>query len=203
LHQAVVEGSTAADLQLGPGLVAGTSIPGDPGNAIIAGRRVSFGGPFGGIGGLKPGDQIDVTDGAGKFVFSVTSITSVSQTAVTAPSYSPSWLTLVTSNSSWVPSGKLVVMARITSRPATGDRKALHGGSSQTHYALPSFAGDAASGGLALLWSLALVGILGLMVLSIRRWRQPWVSWLLAAPILLACALFACESLARCLPSTL
>ena len=81
LHQAVVEGTTAADLQLGPGLVSGSTLPGELGNAVIAGRRVSFGGPFRGIGGLKQGDEIKVADGAGDFVFTVTSVETVSTVA--------------------------------------------------------------------------------------------------------------------------
>ena len=46
LSQAVVEGTSAADLQAGPGHMPGTALPGTPGNAVIAGKRVTFGGPF-------------------------------------------------------------------------------------------------------------------------------------------------------------
>ena len=200
LHQAVVEGTSAADLQKGPGLVRSrglSGLPGEPGDAIIAGRRVSFGGPFARLGDLKPGDSVHVVDGAGSFVFSVTSVGTVSQGSVTVPSYGRSWLTLVTSNSSWLPSGRLVVTARIVGRTASS------GSSAVSHFTIPSFTGDPASGILAALWAMVFVAVLALMIFTIRRWRQPWISWLLAAPVLLACGLFACESLARCLPSTL
>jgi sortase A len=200
LHQAVVEGTTAADLQMGPGLMTSrgiSGVPGEPGDAVIAGRRVSFGGPFGRLSSLQTGSVIQVVDGAGAFKFEVTKVESISQGQLAVPSYGRSWLTLVTSNSPWLPTGRTVVVARIAGQP--GGAK----GSSSSSESLPSFAGDPAAGVLAALWALAFIFVLGLMVFAIRRWRQTWVSWLLAAPVLLACGLFACESLARCLPSTL
>ena len=202
LHAGVVEGTTAADLQIGPGLVStsGVSgIPGEPGDAVIAGRRVSFGAPFGRLSSLRIGDSIHVVDGAGSFNFVVTSVGTISKGSISVPSYGRSWLTLVTSNSSWMPTGKFVVVARIAGQPAT----ATASGVSSSRYPLPSFSGDPAAGIPAALWAFAFIVVLGLMVFAIRRWRQTWVSWLLAAPVLLACGLFACESLARCLPSTL
>lgn len=203
LHQAVVQGTTAADLQLGPGLVSGSDLPGELGNAVIAGRRVSFGGAFRGIGGLKQGDEIKVADAAGDFVFSVTSVETISKAQISAPQFGRSWLTLVTSDSSWLPTGKLIVVARMTSGPVSSTAKPSASDTPRTFYTLPTFAGDNASGILVALWTLALLAVLVLMIFTIRRWRQPWVSWLLAAPLILACGLFACESLARCLPSTL
>ena len=53
LDQIVVQGTSAADLMKGPGLMPGSALPGSPGNAVIAGRRVTFGGPFGAIGKLQ------------------------------------------------------------------------------------------------------------------------------------------------------
>jgi sortase A len=200
LHEAVVEGTTAADLQMGPGLVSSSGLsglPGESGDAVIAGRRVSFGGPFSHVAGLHQGSIIDVVDGAGAFKFSVTKVETISQGQVAVPTYGRGWLTLVTSDSSWVPTGKTIVVARIVGQPATSNSTV------SAHESLPTFSGDPAAGILAALWALVFLVVLALMVLAIRRWRQTWVSWLLAAPILLACGLFACENLARCLPSTL
>ncbi len=197
LHVGVVEGTTAADLQIGPGLAiasSGSVVPGEPGNAVIAGRRVSFGAPFGRLSSLKPGDTIAVVDGAGSFKYLVTSVGTIDQGSISVPSYGRSWLTLVTSNSSWLPTGRLVVIARIAGQPATS------AGNSTSRYPLPSFSGDPAAGIPAGLWGIAFVAVLALMVFAVRKTRQTWVSWLLAAPVLLACGLFACESLARCLP---
>jgi sortase A len=202
VHEAVIEGTTPADLQMGPGLASGTSVPGAPGLSIIAGKRVSFGGAFSAISTLKPGDKIDVSDGAGNFTFAVTSVSTLSTNSISAPQFNRSWLSLVTSNSPWLPTARTIVIARNTGRPVALN-KVKEGASSQPVYALPNLSGDPGSGPLALLWTVLLLALIVLMVASIRRWRQPWISWVLASPILLACALFASESLARCLPSTL
>ena len=72
LNQVVVEGTSAADLMNGPGLLPGSALPGSPGNAVIAGRRVTFGGPFGIAAPAPQGDRIRVVDGAGTFTYRVT-----------------------------------------------------------------------------------------------------------------------------------
>jgi sortase A len=199
VHQAVVQGTSSADLQMGPGLAETSGkfiVPGQPGNTIIAGRRVSFGGAFGGISSLQLGDTIQVIDGAGDFKFSVADVETVSEGTISVPRYGRSWLVLVTSNSAWLPTGQSVVVARLDGQP-------IGSGKTSSGITIPTFAGDSAAGILAALWAIAFIVILGFMLFSIRRWRQPWVSWLLASPLLLACGLFACQSLANCLPSTL
>src|SRR5205823_13984283 len=72
LDQVVVEGSRSTQLRKGPGHVVGTSLPGQPGNAVIAGRRTLYRGPFGRIGSLHEGDTITVTTGEGKSTYKVT-----------------------------------------------------------------------------------------------------------------------------------
>ncbi len=60
VHEVVVEGSRSGVLRGGPGHVVGTPLPGQPGNAVIAGRHTMYGGPFKHIGSLKPGARISV-----------------------------------------------------------------------------------------------------------------------------------------------
>ena len=55
LFDAVVQGSDAEDLRSGPGHMPTTALPGEPGNAVIAGRRATFGAPFGAIGSPQAG----------------------------------------------------------------------------------------------------------------------------------------------------
>ncbi len=200
LHEAVVMGTSPANLEKGPGLVSSyglSGLPGEEGTAVIAGKRVSFGGPFAKLGTLVTGDPIKVVDGGGTFNFIVTGVSTVSDGTITVPESGTSWLVLVTSNSAWLPSARLVVTAWIDGTPAT------QAASSTTSLSLPDLGGDPSAGILAALWVLAFLGVLMSMAFAIRRWRQVWVTWLLSAPLLLACGLFACESLARCLPSTL
>jgi sortase A len=198
VHQVVVQGTSAADLMNGPGLMPGTALPGSPGNAVIAGRRATFGGPFGSIGSLEKGQAMRVVDGAGTFTYRVTRVFTVvsGQQDVVLPS-TQNRLTLVTANSSSYPTGRLVVQGSLVGRPVAVDTVAV---------TVPSYelglGGDAAAGGLAVLWSLITVSVLVAAAFAVWRWRRPWLVYLFAAPVLMMCGLFACESVARALPAT-
>ena len=65
VSQAVIEGTSAADLESGPGHMPGTVLPGLAGNSVIAGRRTTFGGPFSAIGSLHRGAIIRVSGRSG------------------------------------------------------------------------------------------------------------------------------------------
>ena len=57
----VVEGVGVDDLKTGPGHYPGTPLPGQQGNASIAGHRTTYGAPFGDIDNLNVTDPIIVT----------------------------------------------------------------------------------------------------------------------------------------------
>jgi sortase A len=70
----VVPGVSLEDLKKGPGHYPETPLPGQLGNASIAGHRTTFGHPFFDIDKLAPGDQIVVTMFTGdRFVYEVAS----------------------------------------------------------------------------------------------------------------------------------
>jgi len=56
----VVNGTTRADLQKGPGWIDWSSVPGPEGTCGIAGHRTTYGAWFRNIDQLEPGDTIDV-----------------------------------------------------------------------------------------------------------------------------------------------
>jgi sortase A len=58
LRAIVVRGTTAADLRDGPGLIAGTPLPGQQGTTAIAGHRTTYGAPFRHLDALRRGDAI-------------------------------------------------------------------------------------------------------------------------------------------------
>jgi len=62
--------------------------------------------------------------------------------------------------------------------------------------------GDPAAGGLAMMWSLLTVVVLVGAGLAAWRLRRPWLVYLFAAPVVVMCGLFACQSVARALPAT-
>lgn len=71
LRRVVVEGTTPEQTRRGPGHVVGTAGLGQPGNAVVVGRRSLFGGSFGRIGDLEEGDRILVTTVQGPSVYEV------------------------------------------------------------------------------------------------------------------------------------
>ncbi|MXV90108.1 MAG: sortase [Acidimicrobiia bacterium] len=67
----VVAGVEIDDLRKGPGHYSTTPLPGQPGNAAIAGHRTTYGAPFGRLAELNAGDAIIVETLQGRFVYRV------------------------------------------------------------------------------------------------------------------------------------
>jgi sortase A len=70
----ILEGTSSAVLQDGPGHRRDTVLPGQAGTSVLYGRAVTFGAPFAGITRLVPGNRIDVTTGQGTFTYVVTGV---------------------------------------------------------------------------------------------------------------------------------
>ncbi len=71
VDKVVVRGVDVPDLRKGPGHYPSTVLPGNEGNAAIAGHRTTYGAPFNRIDELAPGDEITITSVQGKFVYRV------------------------------------------------------------------------------------------------------------------------------------
>ncbi len=120
LDKVIVEGTSTADLRQGPGHYLGTPLPGQQGNAAIAGHRTTYGAPFYNLNELAVGDPITVTTTQGVFTYQVTRSLVVpcgdsncddpADQAVIAASVTPE-LTLTTCNPRFQSSSRLVVQA--------------------------------------------------------------------------------------------
>ncbi len=121
LSMMVVEGTDAQQLRAGPGHYPGTPLPGEAGNAAVAGHRTTYLHPFYNLDALAPGDAIDVLTGQGWFVYKVTGSQVVAPTdvAVVAPTATP-MLTLTTCNPRYSASQRLVVQAALVADVLTG-----------------------------------------------------------------------------------
>jgi len=198
LSQVVVAGTSAKDLVSGPGLMPGTVLPGEQGNAVIAGRRTTFGGPFGSIGTLHRGDVISVTDGVGAFRYVVASVRTVPSGERAFGGTTDDRLTLVTSNSSLDATGLEMVVSHLVGRSVVTPASVSH--------AIPAgergLSGQPLAAASALFWALLFLLAAAGTGFALWRWRRPWPTYLLAAPILLACGLFVVESVALMLPAT-
>lgn len=72
VNDIVVAGVETGDLKRGPGHFPDTPLPGQLGNAAIAGHRTTYGQPFRNVDQLQNGDEIRVTTLNGVFVYRVT-----------------------------------------------------------------------------------------------------------------------------------
>ena len=91
---AILEGTTQKTLLLGVGHIEGTPLPGDPGNAGIAGHRDTY---FRALRNIRAGDKIQILTAAGSSLYVVdwTRIVAPEDTEILTPS-SGSAITLVT-----------------------------------------------------------------------------------------------------------
>jgi sortase A len=198
LDQVVVEGSRSTQLRAGPGHVVGSPLPGQPGNAVIAGRRTMYRGPFGRIGSLQPGDRIRVTTGQGVSHYVVTDVRHLTPgDGSFVQDRGDDRLTLFTSASSWNADGRLVVTAELDGEAFAATellRRLDADGLGLT--------GERDNATNLLVWLELLAGAALLTAFFASRWSRSR-TWLVCAPVLaLLCWMFF-ESAARVLPATL
>jgi len=200
LKQVVVQGTSARDLENGPGLMLGTAPPGTAGDTVIAGRRATFGAPFANLGSLRSGTLVRITGGLGSFSYRISRIETISVGQVEPiGATTTARLTLVTSNPPISASGLLIAVATLVGRPvATVPTYAV--GPPPPNFGLT---GDPAASTPALLAGEGfLVVAIGTFV-AYRRWRHFWATYLLALPLLLALLVMCFENIAALLPATL
>ncbi len=213
VDKAVVEGVGLSDLRKGPGHYAGTPLPGQPGNAAIAGHRTTYGAPFYRLDEMKPGDPILISTVQGAFRYEVRQVFVVKpgQVEVLDPTTGDQ-LTLTTCNPRFSAAQRLVVTADLKGPAATATPQASAVDPSRTPpgaEATPAppvasevvgASGDPAERVPSALWGLAVLalGIAG-TVLG-RLWRR-WPAWLLTAIPLLGALWVFYTHLAKAVPS--
>jgi sortase A len=227
---AIVEGTDENQLQQGPGHYVGTPLPGEAGNAAIAGHRTTYGAPFYNLNELQPGDPITIQTSQGTFTYNVVTshVVLPSNTAVLDASTGPE-LTLTTCNPRYSSSTRLVVVAGLTASaltaPPTVPTSAPPSSTPSTPTTLPKTlgGGEGENGGgavgntgglsglstrgqveLASLWGALtlLAAVLGLV--GWRRGQRPW-SWVvlaMGAPLTVAGLLLCYQHISLALPQS-
>jgi sortase A len=207
LARVIVQGVAKPDLKKGPGHYSGTALPGQPGNAAIAGHRTTYGAPFNRIDELVPGDEIVTTTPQGRFTYKVRAAPdgsgrgwfTVKPTGVLviAPTQT-NQLTLTACHPKYSARQRIVVIADLvtpvapTSPPAAKppkvvtDQPTLGGDSSQLVVAI-GFALGAVAVGMAA-WFVG------------TRWKK-WPTYVIAAPFVLVLVWFSWTYLDRYLPA--
>ena len=111
-----VAGVGKQELKLGPGHYPGTPLPGQFGNASIAGHRTTYGAPFGNLDLLEVGDEIVITYPSATYVYLVssTSIVTPDEVSVIATKDSSKGsLTLTTCHPKGSAAQRLIISAEL------------------------------------------------------------------------------------------
>jgi sortase A len=111
----MVEGVTAGALAKGPGHFPESPLPGQLGNAAVAGHRTTHGAPFSDVDQLHPGDPVVFTTPAGRWVYRVTGteIVASSDYGKVVPTQDPAkaTLTLVSCHPKGTASKRIIIHA--------------------------------------------------------------------------------------------
>ncbi|HYW28618.1 MAG TPA: sortase [Gaiellales bacterium] len=200
-QQVMVQGMSDADTKLGPGHDPSTPAPGQAGNAVLVGRRETYGAPFQHLGGLQTGDTIVTTTRQGQFLYAVQSVARapLGSLSVVAPTKDDR-LTLITAASGVHPSSELVVVGKLEGQglqapgPLPLRPAGLHPGASS---------GVGGSWGSLLLWGqLLLITIAAAVLLYVRRWNAA-VTYLLTTPLIITFAIMFYGAIDALLPASL
>lgn len=196
VDEIVVEGTSSAALAKGPGHRRDTVLPGQAGVSVLMGRSSAYGGPFGRIQELPPGEAISVVTGQGEQIYRVLGVRYAGEPT---PAVSGSRLVLETARGpAYMPTGVVRVDAELVStvQPA---------GARQTGYAiLPPQDRELASD-TTTAWGLvfALQFLLAAevaAVYSLRRFGRAKV-WVVFVPVLLLAGLLVADQAIRLLPN--
>lgn len=118
VSEIVVAGVQTRDLKKGPGHFPDTPLPGQLGNAAIAGHRTTYGEPFYDVDKLQPGDTIVTTTLNGVFTYAVTGTRIVEPSdyqvvATTDPNRAT--LTLTSCHPKWTARQRIVIFSELIS----------------------------------------------------------------------------------------
>ena len=196
LRRAVVEGTTAEQLAVGPGHLVGSVLPGQYGVSAILGRSTNFGADFELLRDVKVGDEITATTGQGVSTYEVLDITRRADTDQSAFVGEGNMLLLMTSTGGSDADGRLVVRASLTSTVMpVGDAV-----SSTTSSDELGLSGSSSAAVDLVFWSLLLLA-LSLVLLPARRFFGSRVAWMVAAPVVGLAVLQVMHQLALLMPS--
>jgi sortase A len=199
VDKVVVEGTTIPDLRKGPGHYEGSPLPGQTGNAAIAGHRTTYGAPFGDLDQLARNDRISVQTVAGTWDYLLTEdpfVVNPTQVEVLDPVPGQATLTLTTCNPKYSASERLVVKAQLT-----GARQPLPAPATRPNLVLDTgLSGGSESRAPVYLWGAIAAAVGALWWLVFHRYPR-WTTWIAGAIPFLAVLFVFYTFLERVLPN--
>lgn len=218
----LVAGAKLEQLERGPGVFAGSPLPGQLGNVAIAGHRESYGGPFEHLDMLQKGDEVVFTTQQGTFTYRVTGSRVVSANEVSVirtDDPSRAILTLVTCHPKWTSKDRLIVRGELVSvrsplratpvAVVEGTTPTVDGVSVDTVGDSPGWFHEPSNIVPTTLWAAACV----LLCAAARRLSRPWglrdvralarntAVWGAWLPLFAVSLFFAFESVSGLLPA--
>ncbi|MFC0555175.1 sortase [Planotetraspora thailandica] len=201
VHEVVVEGTTSGDLVQGPGHRRDTVLPGQQGTSVLMGRAGAYGGPFGDIEQLAPGDTFTVTTGQGEHTYRVLGVRYAKDPSPPPPSASQSRLVLTTARGpAFMPTGVARVDAELVSKVYPAGQRvttALSRGP-----AGEPMAADTSTLWALVLWLQVLVALALGAVWSFNRWGR-WQTWVVFVPSVAAVGFQVADQVTWLLPNML
>ena len=199
ISQVIAEGTDAGVLRSGPGHRRDSVMPGQAGTAVVMGRQTTYGGPFGSIGQLVPGNTITITTGQGANTFRVVDVRRDSDPEPAPTAADAGRLELITADGlPLLPHGGLHVDAELVSKVQTTPSQVM------SYPALPTderaMGQDLAAWGGA---AFAFAAFIGAGILLTWLWRV-WgrrQAWLIGVPIMVALAATVADQVLDALPN--
>jgi sortase A len=220
INQAVVEGVGSSQTVSGPGHVPGTAGLGQPGNTAVVGRNAAYGGPFGHLDQLKPGDRVLTATIEGQSIYVVRHVARVTLGSVTAPvgstaasSTATSSTPSVTLNTLYRPTKDnritLVTSASVApwnSKQVVEVTAVMRGKPYQPTPQEARSPGQEGNTGDSSAWGELILSLQALVVVAVGGlflYRRCTVrsAYLLSTAPLVACTVFAAEAVSRLLPA--
>lgn len=213
----IVEGVSRADLKKGPGHYPGTPLPGQAGNAAIAGHRTTYGAPFNRIDELVPGDEITVSTPQGAFTYVVIPAPGQQDQAWYAVKpnqvevlndFGDNRLTLTACHPKYSAKQRIIVNAVLKTPVAQTVAVDTPESPAATKPApkvpLSEQFDEGLAGDPSALWKALAFGAAALLVAGLawvlKRYTKPWAVWLVASPAILVLIWFGYVYLDRFLP---
>jgi sortase A len=194
VDKVVVEGTTVPDLRKGPGHYEGSPLPGQRGNAAVAGHRTTYGAPFENLDQLAEGDLISVETVTGTWRYELTEnpfSVNPSEVAVLEPTTDERTgeqlptLTLTTCDPKYSASRRLIVKAELS------EQTPLPAPEAQPRLVLDTgLSGGSESRAPTIFWGFVAAAVGGLWWLVFHRYPR-WTTWVAGAiPFLVALFIF-------------
>lgn len=210
LDEVVVEGVGVEELKKGVGHYPDTKMPGEPGNAALAGHRTTYGHPFNRIDELVPGDPIIITTRQGTFRYEVMEKKVVTPETVSVLDDTPdNRLTMTTCHPMYSAEKRLIVISKLVSPPVAPPAQITSASVPPPNRTQELAAGESPAGlsGVgatdrpAIAWGI-LAGSVWLAAWAVGRWSgRRWTAYLIGSPVFLIMLFMFFENFARLLPA--